>query len=124
VMPEWNLEPSGREMDQVKELLDIIEAQKKKGVTGASVMFAFFKRHVQPIQQRHRLGFEYTGPADPSRMCAEDLSDEAALQRVQRVLLDVDTVPYVPTLFSARNPPKPVSIRLLFVENNLFYSIT
>jgi hypothetical protein len=123
-MPEWNLEPSGREMDQVKELLDIIEAQKKKGVTGASVMFAFFKRHVQPIQQRHRLGFEYTGPADPSRMCAEDLSDEAALQRVQRVLLDVDTVPYVPTLFSARNPPKPVSIRLLFVENNLFYSIT
>jgi hypothetical protein len=51
-----------------------------KGVTGASVMFAFFKRRVQPIQQRHRLGFEYTGPADPSRMCAEELSDEAALQ--------------------------------------------
>jgi hypothetical protein len=111
-------------MDQVKELLDIIEAQKKKGVTGASVMFAFFKHRVQPIQQRHRLGFEYTGPADPSCMCAEDLSDEAALQRVQRVLLDVDAVPYVPTLFSARNPPKPVSIRLLFVENNLFYTIT
>jgi hypothetical protein len=111
-------------MDQVKELLDIIEAQKKKGVTGASVMFAFFKCRVQPIQQHHRLGFEYTGPADPSRKCAEDLSDEAALRRVQRVLLDVDAVPYVPSLFSARNPPKPVSIRLLFVENNLFYSIT
>jgi hypothetical protein len=106
-------------MDQVKELLDIIEAQKRKGVTGASVMFSFFKRRVQPIQQRHRLGFEYTGPADPSRMCAEELSDEAALQRVQRVLLDVDAVPYVPTLFSAQNPPKPVSIRLLFVEINL-----
>jgi hypothetical protein len=111
-------------MDQVKELLDTIEAQKKKGVTGASVMFAFYKRRVQPIQQRHRLGFEYTGPADPSRMCAEELSDEAALQRVQRVLLDVDAVPYVPTLFSARNSPKPVSIRLLFVENNLCYSVT
>jgi hypothetical protein len=100
VRPEWNLEPSGGEMDQVKELLDIIEAQKKKGVTGASVMFAFFKRRVQPIQQGHRLGFEYTGPTDPSRMCAEDLSNEAALQRVQRVLLDVDAVPYVPTLFN------------------------
>jgi hypothetical protein len=111
-------------MDQVKELLDIIEAQKKKGVTGASVMFAFYKRRVQPIQQHHCLGFEYTGPADPSRMCAEESSDEAALQRVQRVLLDVDAVPYVPTLFSARNPPKPVSIRLLFVENNLCYSVT
>jgi hypothetical protein len=111
-------------MDQVRELLDIIDAQKMKGVTGASIMFAFFKRRVQPIQQRHRLGFEYTGPADTSRMCVEELSDEAALQRVQRVLLDVDAVPYVPTLFFARNPPKPVTIRLLFVENNLCYYIT
>jgi hypothetical protein len=93
-------------------------------VTGASVMFAFFKHRVQPIQQRHRLGFEHTGPVDPSRMCAEELSDEVALQRVQQVLLDVDAMPYVPTLFSARNPPKPVSIRLFFVENDLCYSIT
>jgi hypothetical protein len=101
VRGEWNLEPSGGEMDQVKEMLDVIEAQKKKGVTGASVMFVFYKRHVQPIQQRHHLGFEYTGPADPSQMCAEDLPDVATLQRVQRVLLDVDAVPYMPTLFSA-----------------------
>jgi hypothetical protein len=101
VRGEWNLEPSDGGMDQVKELLDVIEAQKKKGVTGASVMFAFYKRRVQPIQQRHWLGFEYTGPADPSRMCAEELSDEAALHQVQRVLMDVDAVPYVPTLFSA-----------------------
>jgi hypothetical protein len=57
--------------------------------------------------QRCCLGFEYTGPADPSRMCTEEVPDEVALQRVQRVLLDVDAVPYVPTLFSARNPPKP-----------------
>jgi hypothetical protein len=56
-------------------------------------------------------------------MCAEELPDEAALQRVQRVLLDVDAVLYVPTLFSARNPPKPVSIRLLAVEIKLYYSI-
>jgi hypothetical protein len=124
VRGEWNLEPSSGEMDQVKELLDVIEAQKKKGVTGASVMFAFYKRRVQPIQQRHRLGFEYTGPADPSHMCAEDLPDEVTLQRVQRVLLDVDAVPYMPTLFSARNPPKPVSIQLLFAEDNRFCSIT
>jgi hypothetical protein len=45
-------------MDQVKELLDIIDAQKKKGVTGASVMFAFFKRRIQPIQHRHRTCWE------------------------------------------------------------------
>jgi hypothetical protein len=52
-------------------------------------------------------------------MCAEELLDDTALLRVKRVLLDVDAVPYVPELFFARNQPKPVSIRLFFVGNNL-----
>jgi hypothetical protein len=111
-------------MDQVEELREIIEANKLMGVIGASVMFSFFKRRVQPIQQRHKLGFEYTGAEDPSRMCAEELSDDAALLRVKRVLLDVDAVPYIPGLFSAQNPPKPVSIRLLFVGNRLCSAAT
>jgi hypothetical protein len=89
------------------------------GVTGASVMFSFFKRRVQPIQQRHRLGFEYTGSEDPSRMCAEELSDDATLLRIKRVLLDVDAIPYVPKLFSAR-APMPVSIQLLFLGDKLY----
>jgi hypothetical protein len=111
-------------MDQVEELLDTIDAHKLMGVTGASVMFSFFKRRVQPIQQRHKLGFEYMGAEDPSRMCAEELSDEAALLRVQQVLLDANAVPYIPGLFSVRNPPKPVSIRLLFVGNKLCSAAT
>jgi hypothetical protein len=111
-------------MDQVEELLETIEAHKLMGVTGASVMFSFFKRRVQPIQQRHNLGFEYTGTEDPFRLCVEELSDDATLLRVRRVLLDVEAVPYVPGLFSARNPPKPVSIRLLFVENRLCSAAT
>jgi hypothetical protein len=105
-------------MDQVEELLDTIAAHKLVGVTGASVMFSFFKHRVQPIQQCHRLGFEYTGAEDPSRMCVEELSDEAALLRVKRVLLDVDAVPYVLQLFASQNPPKPVSIRLLLLKMN------
>jgi hypothetical protein len=57
-------------------------------------------------------------------MCAEELSDDAAVTRVRRVLLDVNAVPYVPQLFSAQNPAKSVSIRLLFVENKFCYSAT
>jgi hypothetical protein len=53
------------------------------------------------------------GVEDPSRMCAEELTDDATLIRVKRVLLDVNTVPYVPERFSAQNPPEPVSFRLL-----------
>jgi hypothetical protein len=77
-------------------------------------MFSFFKRRIQPIEQRHILGFEYIGAEDPSRICAEELTDDAALIRVKQVLLDVNAVPYVPQFFTMQNPPKPVSIRLLF----------
>jgi hypothetical protein len=100
-------------MDQVDELLALIAAHKEMGVTGLTVMLSIFKRRIQPIQQRHTLGFEYMGAEDPSRMCAEELTDDAALIRVKRVLLDVNTVPYIPELFSAQNPPEPVSFRLL-----------
>jgi hypothetical protein len=109
-------------MDQVDELLAIIAAHKEIGVTGTSVMFSFFKRRIQPIQQRHTLGFEYIGAEEPSRMCAEELTDDAVLIRVKRVLLDVNAVPYVLELFSAQNPPKPVSVRLL--RNKFYFSVT
>jgi hypothetical protein len=114
VRPEWNTELSRGDLDQVDELLAIIVAHKEIGVTGASVMFSFFKRRIQPIQQRHTLGFEYIGAEDPSRMYAEELTDDAVLNWVKRVLLDMNAVPYVLELFSAHNPPKPVRIRLLF----------
>jgi hypothetical protein len=108
-------------MDQVNELLDTIAAHKKMGVTGASVIFSFFKHRVQPIQQCYTLGFEYMGAEDPSRMNAEELTNEAALIRVKRVLTDVNAVPYISGLFSARSPPKLVSIRLLFLEQTLLF---
>jgi hypothetical protein len=115
---EWNTEPSRADLDQVDELVAIIAAHKEIGVTGASVIFSFLKRWIQPIQQRHTLGFEYIGAEDPSRMCAEELTNDAALIRVRRVLLDVDAVPYVLQLFSMPNPLKPVSIRLLLFRTS------
>jgi hypothetical protein len=45
-------------------------------------------------------------------MCAEELTDDAALIRIKQVLLDVNTVPYVSELFSAQNPPEPIRFRL------------
>jgi hypothetical protein len=53
------------------------------------------------------------GAEDPSQMCAEELIDDAALIWVKQVLLDVNTVPYIPELFSAQNPPEPVRFQLL-----------
>jgi hypothetical protein len=100
-------------MDQVKELLELITVHKEAEVTGASVMMSFFKRRIQPIQQRLTLGFEYMGTEDPSRMFTEELGDDAALVHVKRILPDVETVPYIPAGFSAQNRPPSVSSRLL-----------
>jgi hypothetical protein len=111
--PKWNTKLSKGDMDQVDELLALIAAHKEMGVTGASLMLSFFKRRIQPIQQRHTRGFKYMGAEDPSQMCAKELTDDAMLIRVKRVLLDVNTVPYVLELFSAQNPLEPVSFRLL-----------
>jgi hypothetical protein len=46
IRPEWNTELSRGDLDQVDELLAIIAAHKEIGVTGASVMFSFFKRRI------------------------------------------------------------------------------
>jgi hypothetical protein len=39
--PEWNQNPLASEMEQVNEPLDVIQALKLMGVTGASVMYSF-----------------------------------------------------------------------------------
>jgi hypothetical protein len=81
--PEWNTELSREDMNQVNELLAIIIAHKEIGVTGASVMFSFCKRRIQPIQQRYTLDFKYIGAKDLYRMCAEELTDDATLIQVR-----------------------------------------
>lgn len=107
---EWKERPNEFQMDQVDELLTLMI-----GVNSASVMFSFFQRCVQPLQERHNRGFEYLGTEDPSRICAEELSTDATMVRVKRILLDMHAVPYVPELFSAAKPPEPVSLNCLLV---------
>jgi hypothetical protein len=62
------------------------------GVTGASMMYSFFERRIQPLQKRCHFGFDYLETEDPSRMFAVELPVGEALRRVGRVLLDVNTV--------------------------------
>jgi hypothetical protein len=116
--PEWNQNPPAFKMEQVKELLDVIQALKLMGVTSASVMYSFFERRVKPLQKRCQSGFNYLRPEDTSRMSAGELQPGEAPNRVKHVLMDVHSIPYVPELFSALNQPKPVCylfVRVLFI---------
>ena len=107
---EWTQHPDATELDQVLELVKRIKALKAEGVTGASVVYSWITRRIQPLQKRETFGSEYLGTEDPSQQSAEELLGGEALKRVQRVPLDVHAVPYVPQLFSAENPPKQVQV--------------
>ncbi|RLN09871.1 putative gypsy type transposon [Panicum miliaceum] len=105
--PEWNEKLNHNQLLQVNELLELISKQKESGITGVSVMAYMYKRCIMPLQKRCRYEFEYLGSNDPSHLSAKIHPSQMALDCVHRVLLDANTVPYVPKLFSAVNPPKP-----------------
>ena len=66
------------------------------------------KRRIQPLQARETLGFQYQGTDDPSRYSKEEISDDIAFSRVQRLLKNVKKISTVPDTFSVVNSPKQV----------------
>ena len=58
-------------------------------LTGEVVVFDWMKRRIQPLQAREMLGFQYQGIADPSRYSKEEVSDDEAFSRIQRLLKNV-----------------------------------
>ena len=104
---------NGQNAEQENELLDKIEYLKKKGVTGASVVFAWIARRIQPLQKRCNLGFEYIGLMDPSRFSSERMAESEALRRVRRVLNGVDIRSAMPKLYHVNNPPDQVNVQYL-----------
>jgi hypothetical protein len=54
---EWTL--ACPDMSQIEDLLSMIKKHKDEGVTGASVMYSWVGRRIQPLQKHGRFGFEY-----------------------------------------------------------------
>ena len=77
-------------------------------LTGKAVIFDWMKRRIQPLQARETLGFQYQGTAGSSRYSKEEISDDVAFSRVQRLLKNVKKIPVVLDTFSAASPPKQV----------------
>ena len=115
--PEWNKKPDDE--TQISELLERIAILRQNMLTGEAVIFDWMKRRIQPLQARETLGFQYRGIADSSRYSKEEISDDVAFSRVQRLLRNVKKVPVVPDTFSAANPLKQVlgkSSRYVMIE--------
>ena len=77
-------------------------------LTGEAVVFDWMKRRIQPLQAQESLGFQYQGTTDSSRYSKEEISNDVAFSRVQRLLRNVKKVLIVPNTFSTVNPPKQV----------------
>ena len=75
-------------------------------LTGEAIVFDWMKKRIQPLQARETLGFQYQRIADSSRYSKEEISDDVAFSRVQRLLKNVKQIPIVSGAFSAVNPPK------------------
>jgi hypothetical protein len=102
ITTEWS-KPC-RDKNQILELLGMIKKQRNAGVTGVTVMYSWIGWRIQPLQKQSRFGFEYVGVLDPSCFSA--------------VLMGAETVPYVPKMYSVKEPPKHVwiSIHILVLK--------
>jgi hypothetical protein len=58
-IPEWDLQLSSREIDDIKEVLALVNDLKEKGVTGGSIARSFCRHLIQPIKDRVHPGYVY-----------------------------------------------------------------
>ena len=68
-------------------------------LTGEAVVFDWMKRRIQPLQAWESLGFQYQGTTDSSRYSKEEILDDIAFSRVQRLLRNVKKIPVVAGAF-------------------------
>ena len=99
--------------DQVGELLKQIARLWREGVTGATVVSSWLRRQIQPLQCCSHPGFEYTGLRDPSRFSSEKTSCDEAMVLLYNLFEGVTSMPELPDLFCASNPPKQVGFSVV-----------
>ena len=90
------------------ELIELIVSLREKRVTAALVFKNWMQRGIQPLQKRKHFGFQYEGTQDESRLSAEATDSATTLRVIQSIFPDQLSVPYVPTVFHASNPPSQV----------------
>ena len=95
------------------ELLKRIARLRREGVTGAMVVSSWLRRQIQPLQCRTHPEFEYTGLHDSSRFSSEKTSRHEAMVFLYNLFEGVTSLPELPDLFHASNPPKQVCFSVI-----------
>ena len=74
----WSEKSTSADMEQVKELLELIGGMKMSGVV---VAVNFILRRVQPCKERAHACFDFKGVTDGTRERTENLAKEAVLPK-------------------------------------------
>ena len=74
----WSEKPSSADMEQVRELLNLIKGME---INNRLVAASFIVHHVQPCKERAHPGFDFKGDNDGTRESTERLSKDDVLQR-------------------------------------------
>jgi hypothetical protein len=111
-IPEWDLELSSREADDIKEVLALVEDLKKRGVTRGSVARSFCRRLIQPIKDRVHPAYEYWGQSDPTDEVNLKVSREDMSTKVSQIYAGKARIMKCPKAYSLKPPADPVSPRI------------
>ena len=73
----WSKKPTSADMEQVKELLELIRSMEMNRVVGA---VSFIVRSIQPCKERAHPGFDFKVDTDGTRERMDRLTKEAVLR--------------------------------------------
>ena len=105
----WSEKPTSIDMEQVKELLELMTGMKMSGLV---VEVNFIMRRIQPYKERAHPGFDFKGDIDDTRERTENLAKEAMLHRAAELFAPnmSYTMPGQPKSFNYTNPPPQIKI--------------
>ena len=114
----WLGKPSSADMEQVRELLDLIKGVK---TNGGLMVVSFIVCRVQPCKERAHAGFDFKGDTDGTRERSEMLSRDDVQERVVELFAPFASFNVLGMMrpFNYKNTPPQVTI-LIFLFMMLF----
>jgi len=111
----WSERPNSIDMEQVKELLDLIQGVELRGELVAA---SFIVRRVQPCKERAHPSFDYRGDDDGTRESTGWLSRKEVISRATELFTSNASFswPKETKAFNCTNPPPQVTILPCIVQ--------
>ena len=108
----WSEMPSSTDMEQVRELLNLIKGVK---TNGGLVAASFIVRCVQPCKERAHVAFDFKGETDGTQERTEMLSRDVAQERAVELFAPFASfnLPGQTRPFRCKNLPPHVNISIV-----------